>query len=255
MRRRCFSDRIDRCVNDCDPTSTAGAVLLARYAESLDRSRTNSADAEIIVLRELCSLVEDPTVTLEPLTVDRLRRIAQRPAPSRTAAERRRRLASRLIALLQKDGIFPDSGELHASRSVMRTLAPLPDGRRSRVARWIEEQREYPDGRPKTGWGQLLVHARALAELETLLEDLQLDSEECKDAVGLWLERVVREIVDCGCPPVTRARTPHHCHSCGATPTTHGTRPSPALAKQRELEALARRYLDWAFPTYEDEAA
>jgi hypothetical protein len=251
--RRSFAERVDEYVSRCRPISTGGRVLLRRYVESLDLSREKHVDIEIRILGELCRLVEE--INLDGLGIERLHQLSLRPAPSKTASFLRRRLARRLIRLLQADGAFPQPGDLRAQKRLQRILDETSAAGRGRLCRWIEEQREHHDGRRKVGWGQLLVHARALAELEAMIDELELDDSDAKDAVELWLNRLVREIVDCGCPPVTRAITPEQCNCCGATAATHGTRLSPAVAKQNELEALGRRYLNWCFPTDQEEAA
>jgi hypothetical protein len=214
--------------------TSLGAELLRRYMASVHFEGTPGTQSnELVHLRELCRLVE--TIEFTSLSVQALTAIADAPAPSITAAKRRRLVVGRLLRLLRQEGELPSAAEVTASRSIEADLLATPPGGRGTLRRWLAVRKR------KLGWHELRWEARRLRELEAVIGDYPGADDE--ELTTRWLLRLVRQIVDCGCPPVTRRTDPAVCVCCGATTASHGSRPSPGEANQRKLSAVACNYL------------
>ncbi len=219
-----------------DRVSELKAELIRRYATSVHLNGTRGVqEEELGYLRELCRLIEGSD--FEEVSYQSLAALGALPAPSGTAARRRRRVIGRLIRLLQHSGELPTSPELAASRAIEAIIFETPEGGRGTLRRWLARRRR------KLGWHELRWEAKRLSDLEaTIVAHPGADDAELTTR---WLLASVRSIVNCGCPPITRRSDPSVCTCCGATSASHGTRPSPNEANQRKLRALARRYLQF----------
>lgn len=211
------------------------AELIRRYATGVHLGGSRGTQENALVdLREFCRLIEQ--ARLEVISYRSLIALAEIPAPSPTAARRRRRVVDRLIRLLQHSGELPTPKELRASDAIEQTIAAMPTNDRGILRSWLAQRRRT------VGWWELRWEARRLQQLELVIgEHPDADDDEL---ITRWLCAIVRQIVDCGCPPVTRRRDPAVCSCCGKTRASHGSRPSPSERKQREYSVVARRYLE-----------
>lgn len=219
-------NRLQHRLDTTLPASAIGQALLERYLDRIEIERASQPRRERRLVRELCSLVEEvafPTLTIRALL------------EAGSANPLRGRVCWRLIRVLQADGDLPDSAALRRHVQISRTIAQAPAPARAALERWVELRQE------NVGPHELSEEIRRYAELERILAEHP--DVSAQRAIDLWLRRIVRRIVDCRCPPITRALDPDRCNSCEATTLTHGTRPSPAMEKQQTYAAGARRYL------------
>ena len=216
--------------------SEASAELIRRYAASvhLDGSPGTRENA-LVDLREFCRIVESANLTR--FSYSALAALANSSAPSPTAARRRRRVIGRLIRLLQSSGELPTNAELTASDAIETIVAETLPGGRPTLRRWLAQRRR------KVGWWMLRWEAKDLRDLESVIA--AYPGADDGELITRWLFRLVRQIVDCGCAPISRSADHDVCACCGATTATHGSRPSPGEPNQRKLRALARRYLQF----------
>lgn len=220
-------NRLKHRLDTTRPASAIGQALLERYLARIEIERAPHPRRERRLVRELCSLVEEvafPTLTIRALL------------EAGSANPLRRRVCWRLIRILQADGDLPGSAALRKHAQISRTTAQAAAPARAALEHWVELRQESVCAH------ELCREAKRHAELEQVLAEHPDMSPQ--HAIDLWLRRIVRRIVDCGCPPITRALDPDRCSSCNATSLTHGTRPSPAKEKQQRYAAVARRYLD-----------
>ena len=232
MARWPFHRRAKEVVESYTPASPIGAHLIERYRQTLTSDGSiGTQDVEIALLRTLCRLLSE--APLPTLSFSALKDLAERPAPTATAALKQQRVIGRVIRLLQHSGDLPSAAELRSNRQVLRVIAEAPPGGRSTLRSWLAARR--------VSWHELAWEAERLCVLEQVLAaNPSLDD---RDAISAWLVRLVRQVPKCSCPPVTRARDHGRCNSCGATIASHGRRPSPSLRKQRELASLGQEYL------------
>ena len=139
------------------------------------------------------------------------------------------------MRLLQQSGELPTAHEVTSSRAIEKELALTPEGGRGTLRRWLAQHQH------ELGWHELRWQAHKLRQLEEIVAE-HPDADD-DGAITRWLWKLVRRVVACNCPPVTRRADPSVCSCCGATIATHGYRPSPSRANQRKLAALGRRYL------------
>jgi hypothetical protein len=226
--------RARRAVDACVPASPIGVELLRRYAEAVEfHGSDESQDQQLLIAYEVCKLVEE--TVFDGLSIEALQRTADVPAPSKTAAIRRRRAVHQLTRLLQAVGDLPDTRDLAASDRIQTELALTPSPGRGTLRRWLS-QRQHRVGAYELSW-----EAAGLRKLEEVLcEHPRLDD---RDVIGLWIRTLVRPIVDCGHHPVTRAIDPGLCAQCGATFATHGSRPSPGEHRQQKFRSRGAAYL------------
>ncbi len=220
----------------CQPTAQSGRVLLELYVEHLtirENLHPNVYYDEELLFRLLCTTVEQPELTA--LSLNAIDRALERPPRSRNDQQRRRRLRGRLHAVLRAEGVIPPAAEVRDyARTIEAVRSAPPAGRRS--LEWWLERRSHD-----LGAHELAREARHHALLEHVLaENPDVDDDA---AIQLWMKRLVLRVVVCRCPPVTRRDDPLRCNSCGATPDTSGTRPSPSPRCQDKYERTARRYL------------
>ena len=227
--------RLHRHAAACEPTAPVGRKLVDLYLQRLiiRDLHPQTLYEEALLFRLLCTTVEQPE--LSALSMKRVDQALDRPSPTKTDAGRRRRLRGRIRTLLELEGLIPTRAEATAGRKIDQLIAEAPADRRRTLTEWLH-------GRGQT----LSLHELAReAKHHLLLEAVLHDHPGCSDdvAIQLWLRRLVRPVVNCTCPPVTRRDNPLRCNSCGATPRTAGTRPSPSPRCQGKYERIARRYL------------
>jgi hypothetical protein len=223
-------------VAECEPASRIGAHLLERYHGGVHfRGSPSRQWTELAVLRELCLLVEQ--VPFTQLSVRALLDAASLHAPTPAAAARRRTAVHRLIRLLQYDGVLPGRAELRAGERLAAELERTPDSGRATLRRWLA-RRQRQCSPHNLSW-----EATKLRTLEELLPARSGLSDG--ELITEWLRGLVRDIVDCSCAPVTRARFPDRCEGCGATIETDGSRASPGPGYQAVLRSLASKYLQF----------
>lgn len=214
--------------------SAAQAELVRRYFAGVRlEGRVQTQEQALLDLREVCRLIGE----LQLISYSSIAALAAIPAPSPTAAKRRRRVVRRLIKLLQNSGELPTLRELNASKAIEQTIAATPlEGRRV-LRSWLAQRRHT------VGWWDLRFEAERLYQMELVIAaHPEADDQEW---ITRWLIAIVRQIVKCDCPPVTRSRNHDVCSTCGKTSASHGTRPSPGERKQHEYSVAARRYLEY----------
>jgi hypothetical protein len=210
--------------------------LFRRYAAAVrlegSRQAQESALADLRALRRLLERAD-----LQEITYDSLTALAKIPAPSAAAAGRYRRVVRRLIRLLQDSGELPTQKEVRASQVIEQALAAAPAGGRRILRSWLAQRRRT------VGWWELRFEAERLQQLELVIASYP--GADDNELITRWLRVIVRQIVKCECPPLTRRANPAVCSCCGKTSASAGTRPSPSEPKQREYTVPARRYLEY----------
>jgi hypothetical protein len=235
MARTPAQVRAQRAVDACVPVSPIGAELLRRYHVALEFGGANKTeDEQVHVLYELCRLVAE--IPFPTLSIEALEQAAVAQTVTRYRAKCRHRAVRQLIRLLQAAGDLPDSDELAASRRIQEQLAKTPTAGRGTLRRWLAKRQH------RLGWHELSWEAKRLRKLEEVLTTASADLDD-RDIIAAWIRTLVRQIVDCGHHPVTRANDPARCNQCGATVDSHGRRPSPGERKQKELRRTAAAYL------------
>jgi hypothetical protein len=228
-------ERIRRAHADCDPMSATGQLLLDQYLARVDLGRPGpTMENETVLFYEACRLVEE--LDLSELSVTTFRAAIDRPGLSKTARMRRRRVTGRFFRILVEDG-FPSARERRARERIEEVLKELGAEHAACVRDWVRKRLDE-----NVGWYDLSHEIRRIAQLE-LIASASSDGCESDELIRKWLYKVVQQVVDCCCPPVTRYPDPTRCKSCGAT-RAEGSRPSPGPRKQDELAVVGRRYLD-----------
>jgi hypothetical protein len=233
-------ERIKQRYEACVPRSETNQLLLDQYLTRVDLDRPGStAENEVVVFYEVCRLV-----TEIDLSVISLRRLLEwsEAGSTKTARKRRQLVVGRLIRILEQDG-FCRARERTAKARITAEIDSLASEEAERVRDWIARRRGE-----RVGWYQLSHEARHIA----LLERCASEAPEVEQPILIrrWLAKIVKQVVDCDCPPVTRYPDPRRCKSCGATIETHGRRPAPGPRKQGELAAIGRRYLNVRTPAW-----
>jgi len=217
-------------------SSGVGRELFRRYAAAVrfegSRERQEVALGD---LRALGRLLEG--VHLQQISYDSLAALTETPAASPAAAKRYRRVVRRLIRLLQSSGELPTPQEVRSSQVIERAIAATPAGGRRILRSWLAQRQRT------VGWWELRFEAERLQQLELLIA--ANPGADDNELITRWLRVIVRQIVKCKCPPLTRWVNPAVCSCCGKTSAGAGTRPSPSERKQREYALTARRYLDY----------
>lgn len=226
--------RLDRAYTQCRPRSAAGSQLLDRYYTGVQFDRGGVIpEWELGDFYEACRIADEFS---GELTLERLEERARMPDLSVTAARRRRRVISRLVKLLEQDGL-PSRAERRANQRTHEFANALPSPLRERVRGWLALRSQT------LGWQQLAQEASRIVQLEQIAA--LNEAWHPGEVISAWLAAVIRPVVKCQCPPVTRAIDPTRCTSCGATIEEVGSRPAPGPRKQDELRSLGRRYLAW----------
>ena len=215
----------------CKPASPIGGLLLERYVAAIDFTRSSSD--ELLLLRSVCRLVED--TPFDAISVEALERAGAVPQPTRKASRRRAFAARRLRRLLQTTGELPSEKVLALEKKIADLIADAPPAGRGTLNRWNDNRAS------RLGAFERFHEIRHLARLELVIAEIGDKSDEV--LIQLWIDRTVRQIVDCGCHQVGRALNPDHCIECGATSDTCKTTASPGQRKQRRLKSVVRRYL------------
>lgn len=234
MPKRPFATRVADVAAESTPVSAIGAELVRTYAGRISAHGSGgSLNHEIELLRVLCAMVH--AKPLPVLSVAALESLLQLPAASAHQQRLRRKVIRRVVRILQDDGLVPSSHDLRYDRKLHELLDGSASYARDHLKRWFAR-------RHSVGAYELYHEARRLELLEEVLAAHPAVEEGA--AIGAWLGLLVRPVVDCGCPQVTRAKDGLVCSSCGATALPGiGTRPSPGLRKQAELRSLAAKYL------------
>lgn len=234
MPRTTPVERIRRAHAACTPISETGGSLLNRYLALVDLDRPGpTAENETVFFYELCRLVEQ--VDLSELSLPKLDSWMNQRGVSRTCRIRRRLIVGRLLRILEADG-FPDARDRRAQGRIDDVLRSVNGHHGVQLRRWVDDRR-----RAGVGWYELSHEVRRLASLEAIACAAP-DGATTDELVRGWLSSLVQPVVNCKCPPITRYPDPTRCTSCGET-IDESSRPSPSPRKQRELAALARRYL------------
>lgn len=228
-------NRVLAAVAACRPLSKTGAFLLERYMQVADTPANTWPPRERHYVYELCRLVEQNDFAV--LTIAGLRKAALANGLSGRARLQRSSVVGRLIRILQTSGELPTQRDLRNRQATRRLLTSVPSASRRFLGKWELARRDV------LGPHELRHEIRRL----TLLEHLAVHYPDAADEYLLdrWLRLLVRQIVDCRCAPVTRARDPFTCCCCGRTAATAGTRPSPARPKQKEITRIGARYLEF----------
>jgi len=236
MARRSFQTQVADVVAAHTPASPIGAELVRTYVGRIRSDGSpDTLRHEIGVLRDLCQMVEATPVPT--LSVAALESLLQPPAETAARRERRAKAVRRLIRMLQDNGELPSSHDLRYDRKLYQLLAAAASHARDNLTRWCARRHGVSPY-------ELYHEARRLQLLEEVLAAQPgLDD---RAAVAVWLQTLVRPIVDCGCPPVTRHPDDGRiCRSCGQDAAKPGvkTTPSPGERKQTALRSLAIKYL------------
>jgi hypothetical protein len=236
MPSQAIAHRAEEIAASYQPRSAGGAELLRRYLASVHfDGAAGTQENELGFLREVCRLVE--AFDFDELSVDVLDRAANSPAPSATATLRRRRVIGRVVRQLRHDGELPTAHELRASRAIEAELIDTPRAGRPTLRRWLASRKR------KLGWHELRWEARRLRTLEEVIAEHPDAADD--ELITRWMFQIVRIVVACDCPPVTRQRNGAICSCCGSTIEKKGSRPSPNEQNQRKLRALGHRYLQF----------
>ncbi len=238
MASRPFDARIEGVLAEFEPASPIGAEIVRSYTERIRRDGSAATrNDEIMLLRDLCAMAA--RTPLHELSVAAIEALNDPPADTEARHNRRAKALRRVIRIFQADGFLPSARDLRYNRKLRALLSRLAPAARPNLERWLAR-------RHGVCTYELFHEARRLAVLEDVLAEQP--GLHHADAIAAWLERLVRPIVDCPCPPLTRARDPLTCASCGASAATHETRPSPGPAKQAELRSLGMKYLSQRQP-------
>ena len=214
------------------PRGVVNAMLLDRYVALVDWDAARSAQQiywALACLRALIVALEE--VELKILNHAALDQLRDLPAERPIEEAAQRRAVAQLRRDLQAWGELPSVRARRAARALDMLVEELPPASGAVFSAWIRRRSEAlapPQLRAEAH------HLVVLEQLATLEPDLDPEA-----LLMLWLSRIVRQVVNCPCPPVARTHSPHHCPRHPDYPLG----PSPRARKQRELLAAGRRYL------------